>query len=238
MGDSGTVRALNASAPKHAWTSADREFLGVTHRLYDIANIELTQIFNTLNDDRLQQEGFRNGLKTTAISSQVADLKRTDRGGVFQDVLSRSTFNVQNRFGELIINIEQAAATLDIALPARSGGTAATVPVTRRLPKARLDEWATESEPSMSPPAPNPVTFELNPPKRRRIVATPSPTLLKVSHLQLLSLIQIPVPRQLQMSTPTPSALGKPIPTLTVEKSTWISMIMTFQRPRLGSIRV
>ncbi|KAK5318152.1 hypothetical protein LTR93_008197 [Exophiala xenobiotica] len=176
MGDSGTVRALNASAPKHAWTSADREFLGVTHRLYDITNIELTQIFNTLNDDRLQQEGFRNGLKTTAISSQVADLKRTDRGGVFQDVLSMSTFNVQNRFGELIINIEQAAATLDIALPARSGGTAATVSVTRRLPKARLDEWATESEPSISPPAPNPVAFELNPPKRRRIVATPSPS--------------------------------------------------------------
>jgi hypothetical protein len=175
MGDSGTVRALNSSAPKHAWTSADREFLGVTHRLYDITNIELTQIFNTLNDDRLQQEGFRNGLKTTAISSQVADLKRTDRGGVFQDVLSMSTFNVQNRFGELIISIEQAAATLGIALPTRSGGTATTVSVTRRLPKAKLDEWATESEASMSPSAENHVVVEVNPPKRRKIVATPSP---------------------------------------------------------------
>ncbi|KAK5448180.1 hypothetical protein LTS15_009205 [Exophiala xenobiotica] len=176
MGDSGTVRALNSSAPKHAWTSADREFLGVTHRLYDITNIELTQIFNTLNDDRLQQEGLRNGLKTTAISSQVADLKRTDRGGVFRDVLSMSTSDVRNRFGELILHIQQAAATLGIALPTRQEDIVTTVSTMRRLPKARLNEWATESEASMSPPGQNHIVVEVNPPKRRRISATPSPS--------------------------------------------------------------
>ncbi|KAK7885685.1 hypothetical protein LTR67_010036 [Exophiala xenobiotica] len=174
MGDSGTVRALNSSAPKHAWTSTDREFLGVIHRLYDITNIELTQLFNTLNRTRLEREGFQNGLRMTAISSQTADLKRTDRGGVFQDVLSMSTSNVQNRFGELILHIQQAAATLGIALPTRQEGTGTTVSTMRRLPKARLNEWATESEASMSPPARNHVVVELNPPKRRKI-ATPSP---------------------------------------------------------------
>jgi hypothetical protein len=139
-----------------------------------MTNIELTQIFNTLNDDRLQQEGFRNGLKTTAVSSQIADLKRTDRGGVFQDVLSMSTSDVRNRFGELILHIQQAAATLGIALLARRDGVVTPVSTMRRLPKARLDEWATESEASMSPPAPNPVAFEVNPPKRRRITLSPS----------------------------------------------------------------
>ncbi|KIW61940.1 hypothetical protein, variant [Exophiala xenobiotica] len=176
MAHRGTVRTLDASAPKHVWTPGDRELLGVIQRLYDITNIEITQLFNTVNRTRLEQEGFRNGLRTTAISSQIADLKRTDRGGVFQDVLSMSASNVRNRFSVLILNIEQAAATLGIALPTRHGGSFSAVSLTRRLPKARLDEWATGSEASMSPPARNHVVVEVSAPKRRRIIATPSPS--------------------------------------------------------------
>ncbi|KAI1614264.1 hypothetical protein EDD36DRAFT_221238 [Exophiala viscosa] len=157
---------LNQQVPKHVWTAADRELLAVAQKLYDMSNKQLTKVFNHLHWDQLLEEGFAEGLKVTAISSQIADLKRTVRGNEFRAILSMAPTAVYQKHGGLASVIEKAARDLGILLQCYAGrnGYSDASPVKRPL-TARSDDWAdVTDEEEDSPPA-----------RKRRSIQTPSP---------------------------------------------------------------
>lgn len=166
MEDQRLLDILNQTPPKHVWTQADRELLAVAQKVFEISNKELTVLFNHLCRDRLVEEGFTGGLKVTAISSQVADLKRTDRGSDFRQILSMAPTAVQTRHRELITTIYEAAENLGMPIRSYAEQIELSHVSSKRPPTARTDDWASTSDDSED---------SHTQVKKQRTMRTPSP---------------------------------------------------------------
>lgn len=135
----------NSHTTKHVWTSEDRELLAVLHKFYDISSREMRSLFNNIYKDRLRREGFPRGLKATTIVSQIADMKRTNRGGVFNDIQSLTQSAILKKFRKLISDIEIAAGDVKVHLKRKDNEISAADHVQESRSLANTNDWETDS---------------------------------------------------------------------------------------------
>src|ERR1700742_634875 len=125
----------------HGWTPEERRLLAVLHKFFETSKNETASIFNKIANA---------GLGVAAIEAQLNDLKRTQRGHIFQYIMSMPLPEARENFREEKNMIEEAAQSLRIELKLRVYARESTlVPPLKRGAVADRDDWSSDSDSSV-----------------------------------------------------------------------------------------
>ncbi|EED16379.1 conserved hypothetical protein [Talaromyces stipitatus ATCC 10500] len=106
--------------PQHSWTQEERLLLCCAKRFFDLRNKDITKIFNYLYNPKIRAEGFTNGLPTSTLTTQWADMQRRSHKDWHAVHTNVSFAQGPLVFQEIIEKIRHACRVLGIGLVARA----------------------------------------------------------------------------------------------------------------------